>query len=83
VETGLAVPEEWELYDMESDRTELHDLAASQSERIKAMVAMYEAWMDRIGVQPWPVPETPPAERIGKRAVPPYLERFNHADATQ
>jgi arylsulfatase len=76
-------PEGWELYDMESDRTELHDLAASQPERTKAMVAMYENWMERIGVQPWPMPETPPAERTGKLAVPPYLQKFNHADTTQ
>lgn len=76
-------PEGWELYDMESDRTELHDLAASQPERTKAMVAMYEEWTDRIGVQPWPMPETPAAERTGKMAVPPYLQKFNHADAPQ
>ncbi len=43
----------WELYDMEADRTELHDLAAAQPERVKAMVAQWEAWAKRANVLPW------------------------------
>ncbi len=46
-------PGGWELYDMEADRTELHDLAAKQPERVKAMVALYEAWAQRNAVVPW------------------------------
>ena len=43
----------WELYDMEADRTELHDLAAKQPDTVKELRAKYERWADRVGVQPW------------------------------
>jgi arylsulfatase len=55
--------------------TELHDLAASQPARVISMRAMWDAWVKRIGVQPWPMPQTPPGERSGKLTVPSYLER--------
>lgn len=45
-------PDDWELYDMDADRTELHDLAPSQRDRVKAMVAMYDDWAARCGVIP-------------------------------
>jgi arylsulfatase len=35
---------------MDADRTELHDLASQQPERVKAMAAQYEAWAQRCGV---------------------------------
>ena len=47
----------WELYDMEADRTELHDLAATQPEMLKELVGKWQAWADRVGVQPWPLKE--------------------------
>lgn len=43
----------WELYDMETDRTELHDLAGQHPERLRAMVEQWEAWAHRAGVLPW------------------------------
>jgi arylsulfatase len=43
-------PAAWELYDMEADRTELHDLAAAQPERVADMARQYEAWAQRCGV---------------------------------
>jgi arylsulfatase A-like enzyme len=45
-------PGAWELYDMELDRTELHDLAAKHTERVSEMKAQYEAWAKRCGVIP-------------------------------
>ena len=45
-------PLAWELYDMEADRTELHDLSAQQPERVADMAAQYEAWAARCGVIP-------------------------------
>ncbi|MBP0440089.1 arylsulfatase [Tianweitania sediminis] len=45
-------PGAWELYDMQSDRTEMRDLAADNSERVKDMLALYEAWAKRCGVIP-------------------------------
>ena len=67
--------EPWSLYDMEADRTELHDLSAQQPQRTKAMAKMWEDWAKRIGVQPWPMPQTPPREASGKLAVPEYLRQ--------
>jgi arylsulfatase len=43
----------WELYDIDNDRTELHDLAAKEPERVKAMAAQWEAWAKRANVKPW------------------------------
>ena len=44
---------EWELYDMEADRTELNDLAGAEPQLLKEMVEAYETWAKRIGVVPW------------------------------
>lgn len=45
-------PLNWELYDMESDRTELHDLAQKHPERVVDMAHQYNAWALRCGVIP-------------------------------
>ena len=45
----------WELYDLEADRTELNNLAASQPEKVNELKALYEAWATRCGVLPWPL----------------------------
>jgi len=47
-----AYPGPWELYDMEADRTELHDVAAQHPERVADMARQYEAWAKRCGVIP-------------------------------
>jgi arylsulfatase len=41
----------WQLFDMQTDRTELHDLAAEHPERVKAMAAQWEAWAERTYAQ--------------------------------
>jgi arylsulfatase len=46
-------PKGWELYDLEADRTEMHDLSAKDPGRLKRMVADYDAWAARCGVVPW------------------------------
>jgi arylsulfatase A-like enzyme len=43
----------WELYDMTADRTESHDLAAQQPERIKSLISRWEAWANQNEVLPW------------------------------
>jgi arylsulfatase len=43
----------WELYDMETDRTELRNVAAEQPERVRDLVRMYEQWATRVGVRDW------------------------------
>ncbi len=44
----------WELYDIEADRTELNDLAATQSARASDMARRYEQWAITALVKPWP-----------------------------
>ena len=45
-------PGAWELYDMVADRTEMHDLAAAQPDRVQNMAAEYATWAARCGVIP-------------------------------
>jgi arylsulfatase len=42
----------WELYDMESDRTEMHNLAAQQPERVRRMATAWDEWAKRAQVLP-------------------------------
>jgi arylsulfatase len=45
----------WELYEITKDRVEMNNLAEKQPDRLKDMVAKYEAWAQRAHVMPWPV----------------------------
>ncbi len=58
-------PGGWELYDLEADRTELHDLAAANPDKVNELSALYDAWAKRSNVEPWPV-RRPGAEKGGK-----------------
>ncbi len=44
----------WELFNMKSDRTEMKNLAAEQSERVKEMAATWDRWAKRTHAVPWP-----------------------------
>lgn len=44
----------WELYDMDADRTEMHDLSARQPKLTEELRKKWEAWADRTHVLPWP-----------------------------
>jgi arylsulfatase A-like enzyme len=57
-----------ELYNLKTDRTELHNLAASQPDRAKAMLAKWQAWANRAHVFP-----APPYPRD-------YLRHFEQVD---
>jgi arylsulfatase len=45
--------EPWELYDIDFDRTEQHDLAAGQPERVQELAGLWESWADASFVDPW------------------------------
>jgi arylsulfatase A-like enzyme len=45
----------WELYDMQKDRTELHDLGAGNQPMLSKLTKDYEAWAQSIGVVDWKV----------------------------
>ena len=39
----------WELYDLEADRAELHDLAQKHPEHLKEMAGAWRDWAKRMG----------------------------------
>jgi arylsulfatase len=43
----------WELYDMEADRTERHNLIKDKPKLADKMIAEWEAWARRADVDPW------------------------------
>lgn len=43
----------WELYDIDADRTEMHDLAAENPEQVELMAGMWDEWAERVGVLEW------------------------------
>ena len=47
--------DEWELFDMENDRTEMNDLAKSNKDRVDLMIRMWRKWADRCEVHSWPL----------------------------
>ena len=58
-------PGGWQLFDIEADRTEQHDLSARESARVARMAAQWDAWAKRVGVQLWPaVQAAAPREAI-------------------
>ena len=46
-------PAPWELYDIDADRTERHDLAADFPDVVADLAAEWQVWADRVGVVPW------------------------------
>ena len=44
---------EWQLYDMEADRTEMNNLGARSPDRVTELAKLWQIWADRVGVQPW------------------------------
>jgi arylsulfatase len=46
--------EAWELYDLESDRTELNNLASDYPERVSDMAVLWQDWAERVGAVPMP-----------------------------
>ena len=45
--------EPWELYDLEADRSEQKNRAKDEPQRVREMIARYDAWAQRCGVLPW------------------------------
>ena len=49
---------DWELYDMDEDRTELNNLVEANAPKADEMIALYDVWAERCGVHPWPLSPT-------------------------
>ena len=45
---------EWELYDLEADRSELNNLSEKHPERAKQMAEKWEVWAIEANAKPWP-----------------------------
>ena len=45
---------QWELFDMEKDRTELNNLSKEYPEQVKKMALMWESWAKKTGALPRP-----------------------------
>ena len=58
---------DWELYDMDEDRTELNNLVERNAPKAAEMIALYDAWADRCGVFPWPL--SPSARMMNLRTA--------------
>lgn len=52
-------PDNWELYDMESDRTELVNLATCHTETLNQLIEQYNWWAETAGVRDWPPGDWP------------------------
>jgi arylsulfatase A-like enzyme len=53
-------PPQWELYNLNEDRTEINDLADRYPERVEAMAAKWEEYRLRVGLEefvPWSIPD--------------------------
>jgi arylsulfatase len=48
----LKHPGQWELYDLEEDRTELNNLAEKYPERARKLAAMWQSYAERANVLP-------------------------------
>jgi arylsulfatase len=59
VATGATAP--WELYDMQTDRTEMHDLSNEQPERAAELAQAWERWAQTSNVLPLTPWKKPPA----------------------
>lgn len=44
---------EWHLYNMEKDRTELTDLSGEHPNLVQELIGKYQNWAERVGVVPW------------------------------
>ena len=47
---------QWELYNMDQDRTELNNLAEANRPKADEMAGLYDEWSARCHVSPWPIP---------------------------
>jgi arylsulfatase len=59
---------DWELYDIDEDRSEMHNLASEQPERVKDLAANWQAFAERADVLP--LNPKPPKKTENHQNVP-------------
>jgi hypothetical protein len=73
-------PEDWALYNLKEDRSELKDLSGQHPEKAEEMRPAFESWADSVGVMPWPkVNEIRKTEKLCREELlssrPPPVQR--------
>lgn len=48
--------EEWQLFDLEKDRSELHNVASQNQQVVAELKTKYEAWYKRVNAEPFNQP---------------------------
>ena len=56
----------WELYNIDADRSELHDLAAKYPEKAESLAKRWNDWAYRVKVYPWPWDDADPNKLISR-----------------
>ena len=56
--------QDWELYNLSEDRTELNDLSSKEKKRVEEMAIEWEEWAKISNVLPWPVNPNVLAKRL-------------------
>lgn len=68
-------PDPWELYDLDTDRTELHDRSADYPERVQEMLSLFHEWAARCGV----IPREKILEIMARNPEPAFWEEKEEA----
>lgn len=68
---GMGYAEQWKLFDLTTDPTEMIDLSADEPQRLNQMKRLYKRYEERVGFVPViPPTPTPSANRTGETQVP-------------
>jgi arylsulfatase len=46
-------PGEWELYDLQAERTEINNIADKHPQKVKELDGLYQDWANRCFIYPW------------------------------
>ena len=46
-------PGDWELYDLQAERTEINNIADKHSQKVKELDGLYQDWANRCFIYPW------------------------------
>ncbi len=74
---------EWELYNLENDRTECFDLASRYPSKVRELISKWEQWSRRVDVLPWeqlPASDYRPTEEYRKKSEPPVQHNQTRSD---
>ena len=71
----------WELYDLAADRTELNNLVGQEPEKVNELIALYDTWAERCGVNQKAAEKKKPAEPKAKPKPKPAQSPKKPANA--